>query len=638
MKKLIYSLTASSLFFILFACGGGGGSSGGVSSGVLSQTVQGVSTSTMTIGNAVNASGGVVLVWKQIRQFFANLENPLLKSAYAQSISSCGSATNAQLIGTQDSVKWSLMNLTTSTASSGGTAGCVIGFQDAGNYMVLATSGVTDTSGNNCDLVTIAKSTGTTACFTLDLSDRASTGNPLFLLGAYGFKWSRAQLTKNGNYFFIPFYTQRTNAAYVGFYRFDFTSSTPIGKIGYAEYGTQVSNCDGSPTVNNNNLLWTMGYWILENGNFTFDQFNVTACNDSLPNYAAGTSKYYYVDVNNTIDPLNAQKYLFDQHIVPTSYSGPDARGPYMIDNTNSPLGQWIQSSLIAGTPEYVNWQNATGNVWDFGGEVLSSASTSASDLSFYIVIGNSNGSMPNSCSKNGTMVYGVNSGINGNELIKVSIINGSVTYQDLGTTNIGSGWGSLPATDNIYASPDGFSLVSLHWTSNANNLYVTKISRQMSASACDVYTQVAPSVSVPVPDHVSNNISQVANGGFIANQLPFTYRAKDYVYLASFGSESWELNCSSTENGCQIPSDAQIWAYDKNTDSVSIVPIGQLTAATYFSTGTNANGLSNTLSSTLVDANGNKFWYSLTPTGVGHMVQLHSGFNPSNALVMGAN
>jgi hypothetical protein len=285
-----------------------------------------------------------------------------------------------------------------------------------------------------------------------------------------------------------------------------------------------------------------------------------------------------------------------------------------------------------------VTWQHATGNVWDFGGEVLSSASTSASDLSFYIVIGNSNGSIPNSCSTSGTMVYGANSGVNGNELIKVSIIDGSVTYQDLGTTNIGSGWGSLPTTDNIYVSTDGSSLVSLHWTSNANNLYVTKISRQMNASACDVYTQVAPSISVPVPADISNNISQVANGGFIANQLPFTYRAKDYVYLASFGSEGWQLNCSSSENGCQIPTDAQVWAYNKNTDSISTIPIGQLTGGTYFSTGTNSNGLSNNLSNTLVDTNGNKFWYSLTPTGIGHMIKFHSSFNPRNALVMGAN
>jgi hypothetical protein len=620
---------------ILIACGGGGGGSGGqtgasASPNVLLGTIPGVSSSTMTIGDATAASGDVRLVLlDKIFNLFKSFSNPFVRTAYAQSISACQNSSSNQLIGSQDLETWNIMNLGSEVSST--NSSCVTSFQDAGNYIVLATHGLTDSSGNICDLVVIEKSSGNTTCMNLALANRSSTGNPKFMMGANGYQWNTSQLTKNGNYFFIPFYTTQTNAAYVGFYRIDFTGNSPAGKIAYMEYGTQVYDCDGSPTVNGNNLLWTMGYWILENGNFTFDQFNVSQCSNSLPNFAAGISKYYYVDVNNSLDPLNTKKYLFDQHTVPVDYAGPDARGPYMIDNANSPLGQWIQKNL----------DNNAGNVWDFGGAIMSSASNSPSDLSFYVVIGGGNGSIPTACTNAGTSVYGVMTGMNGRQLIKVSIINGALIYQDYGTTNIGNGWGTLPTTDNVYLSDDGLNFITLHWTADAdNNLKVMKILRPLSSTACDTFTLVSPINNVLVPASLSGTLAKIEYHSLnLGPQLPYTYRAKDYVYMYGFGSASWMLNCSTSMNGCQIPSDAQVWAYNKSMDSVSVVPIVQLTGdVVYYSTGTSTTSSSNSVSNTLVDSDGINYWYSLGVNGINKMVKFPSGFKPSNGFIMGSN
>ena len=641
MRKALYVIAAVFLCVMLYACGGGGGGGGSAATGspVLLSSLVGVSASTMTVGDAASASGSTQLVLlEKIRTFFNSLSNPLISTAYAQSVTSCSSGK--QLIGSQDARTWSVMGLTAVASSS-----CVISYQDAGNYIVLATKGVTDSSGNVCDMVVVTKSSGATTCINLALPERANTGNPVFLLGTKAYSWNVAQLTNNGNYFLVGFNTKNTSAAYVGYARIDFTGNTPVAKIAYLEYGTQgVSDCDGTMSVNGHNILWTTGYWLQENGNFIFNQLNVTQCSGSLANFAAGTSKYYYVDVNNTVDPLNPVMYLFDQHNVPASIAGPDPQGPYMIDNVNSPLGSWIVGTLVPSNSSYVTWQNTVGTVWDWGGEVFPGGSTSPTDLSFYIVVGNSQGSMPNACATTGTSVYGVNTGVAGNELIKVTINNGRVSFQDYGATNIGTGWGALPTTDNVYLSNDGRTLSSLHWVADGNNnLKALKIARPLGVNACDAYTMVAPASNIQVPASVAGNISTLSSGGgsqfFNSNQLPYTYRAKDYIYMYSFGSAGWQLNCSASVNGCQIPADAQVWAYNKTNDTVSVVSIGALTGATtYYSTSTNSNPLSNKVSNTLVDGAAGKYWYSLSPAGVTKMIELSSGFDASYGFASGTN
>lgn len=610
---------------LIASCGGGGGggsSASGTEAGTtLVSSVQNISTSTMTVGNASAASGVTeIVLLDRVINFFKALTYPFVDTAFASNIGSCSSSTS-QLIGSQTLRSWSVMSLTTSSSSS-----CVNSFQDAGNYIVLATTGVTDSSGNICDLVVITKASGNTSCINLPLTNRGSTGNPLFLLGPNSFP--TAQLTANGNYFFVGFYTNNSSAAYIGFERIDFSGSSPSGSIAYLEYGTQVSQCMGTPSVNGHNLFWS-SYWAQENGNFTFDQFNPIQCSSSP---ATGISKYYYVDVNGTTDPLNPALYLFDQHTVTTS-------GAYEIDNSNSPLGVWIQS-LIAGNSTYQTWQNSAGTHWYFGAEVLPGGSTSVSDLSFYIVVGNGSGSLPNTCSTSGTNVYGTNSGINGNELIKVTISNSQVNFQDFGATNIGTGYGANPVTDNVYLTGGGQYLNSVHWTADTNsNLSVMKITRQLSASQCDSYSLVSPTTPLAVPTSLSGNISVVGNGNFVAHAYPFTYRSKDYIYMYSFNSNPGDPNCTST-SGCTIPGDAQIWAYNKSTDTITVVPITQLTGGgtIYYSTQTISNPLSNKISNTMIDASGNKYWSSIGTSGVQKLIQFPSGFNNTNGFSMGTN
>ena len=621
IKKIIFCSALISTLLVI-SCGGGGGegssSSGGTT--VLSSSLQGVSASTMTVGSAATTSGSTQVVWlDKLFEFFKTRGNPFISSAYAQSLSSCSDAK--QLIASQDSRTWSVMGLTTASTS----ASCVKSYQDAGNYFVLATIGVTDASGNTCDLVAVTKSSGATTCLTMPLANRASSGNPSFLLGSSAAQ--PAQLTVNGNYFLVGFYTNNSNAAYIGFESIDFTGNTPTGKVAYAEYGTQVSGCAGTPSVNGHNIFWS-SFWLQENGNFIFNQFNQTQCT-STPH--TGVSNYYYVDANNTTDPLSAVKYLFDQHTV-------TANGAYEIDNTTSPLGDWLIKTLVPSSQSYVTWQNTAGTTWEFGAEVLPGGSTSATDLSFYIVVGNANGSLPNSCSTTGTSVYGANSGINGNELIKVVISNGVVTFQDYGATNIGTGYGANPLTDNVYLTANGQKLVSVHWTDDGGNLKLMKITRQLTNSACDVYTKISPTTNVPIPASLVGKISTVGNGNFIASELPFTYRAKDYIYMYGFNSNPGDPNCV-LNSGCTIPPDAQIWAFNKSTDAISIVSLTQLTGSTtFFETSATSNPLSNKISNTMIDGAGNKYWYSMGTTGVEKMIKFSNSVDVTNGFISGTN
>ena len=623
--KTMKTLGIAVLIAILYACGGGGGggssasSAGGTS--ILTTTLQGVSSSTMTVGSATSASGSTqVVLLEKIRDFLKSFSNPLISTAYAQTVTTC--SADKQLIGSQDSRSWGVMGLTTASTSTS----CVANYQDAGNYIVLSTIGVTESSGNTCDLVVVAKATGKTTCISLPLANRLNTGNPKFLLGSGSAQ--PGQLSANGNYFLVGFNTTNSNAAYIGYESIDFTGNEPVGKIAYLEYGTQVSECAGTASVNRHNIFWS-SFWLQENGNFIFNQFNQTQCT-STPH--TGVSKYYYVDVNNTADPLNAAMYLFDQHNVTTN-------GAYEIDNTTSPLGGWLINTLVPSNQAYVTWQNTAGTTWEFGAEVLPGGSNSATDLSFYIIAGNANGSLPNSCSTAaGTSVYGTNTGINGNELIKVVISNGLVTFQDYGATNIGTGYGANPTTDNAYLASDGQSLVSVHWTSDNNNLKVMKLSRQLSSSACDVYTKIAPATNMTVPTSLAGNIATVGSGNFVAHSLPFTYRAKDYIYLYGFNSNAGDPNCTST-SGCLIPTDAQVWAFNKVTDAITVVPLTQLTGSTtYYSSGTTTNPLSNKVSNTLIDGAGNKYWFALGTTGITRMIEFSHGFNMSNGFVSGTN
>ena len=516
------------------------------------------------------------------------------------------------LIGAQDSKSWVTLALT--TASNLPT--CVSGFQDAGKYIVFATIGVSDNSGNICDLVVVTKLNGNTSCINLSLANRNLTGNPTFLLSSTGYlSGANGQLSANGKYFLTGFYTTKNDAAYIGFELLDFTGSTPVGKIVYEEYGTQVSNCAGTPSVNSHNIFWS-SYWLQENSNFVMTQFNVSQCS-ATP--ATGSSKFYYIDSNNTTDPLNPIKYLFNINDVASSNG-------YGI-NATSPLNIW----LAANIPSVNNWQ--------FGSEILPGGSTSASDLSFYIVVGGAAGGASNNCTTGtGTSVYGVGSGINGQQLIKVVISNGNVSFQDYGSTNIGTGYGANPLTDNVYLTNDGLNLVSVHWTDDNGTMKLMQINRQLNASSCDVYKMLAPPNIVITPASLIGKIATVGSGNFIAHSFPYTYRSKDYIYMYGFNSNPGDPDCTAT-SGCQITTDTQIWAFNKTTNAISSVPITQLKGSTtFYSTETISNPLSNNITNTLLDSAGNKYWISLNTTGISNLIQFPSSFGITNGFISGSN
>ncbi len=611
MSRTIKLAITSVAFIFIVSCGGGSG--GGTANGgstSLTTSIQNVSSSTMTVGNSNSANGSIqIVLLNSFRNLLKSFGNSLIKSAFAQSVSSCQNANNSQLIGSQDSKSWTVMGLTTSTSSPS----CVTGFQDAGNYLVLAVNGVTNGSNNICDLVVITKSNGNTTCINLPLPNRNLTGNPSFVLSAAGYlTGATGQLSANGNYFLTGFYTNNSSSAYIGYELLDFTGPSPSGKLVYAEYGTQVSNCDGTPSVNGHNIFWS-SFWLQENANFVFNQFNVTQCSVTP---ATGISKFYYVDSNNTTDPLNPVKYLFNVNAV-TSTDG------YGIDTT-SPLATWLNTNIPSGSN------------WHFGSEILPGGSTSTLDLSFYIVTG---GGVNNNCTTGtGTSVYGVGTGINGQELLKVVINNGNVTFQDYGATNIGTGFGANPLTDNAYLTSDGQNLVSVHWTDDNGSMKVMQITRALNATACDSYSKISPPSSVNTPVSLSGQISTVDNGNFVARSFPFTYRSKDYIYLYGFNSNPGDPSCTST-NGCKVNSDTQIWAFNKSSNSISIVSINQLIGlTTFYSTETISNPLSNKVTNTLLDSSGNKYWVSINPTGITKMIKFPSSFDISKGFISGSN
>lgn len=107
---------------------------------------------------------------------------------------------------------------------------------------------------------------------------------------------------------------------------------------------------------------------------------------------------------------------------------------------------------------------------------------------------------------------------------------------------------------------------------------------------------------------------------------------------MFGFNANPGDPNCVAT-SGCSIGTDAQIWAYNKSTDAISVIPISQLTSSTsYYAVSTVSNPLSNKVSNTLVDGAGNKYWYSLGTNGIGKMIKFQSSFDISNGFISGTN
>ncbi|MDE1892664.1 MAG: hypothetical protein KGI13_09260, partial [Betaproteobacteria bacterium] len=444
-KKLLILL----FMFLLSSCGGGGGggssSSASGSSTTLASSVGSLSNYQVTAGNTLSLNGSTTLSFNSIfRIILAKFNDGIISSARA-SVSSCSSSG---LVATSDNQNWSLIGLSSSTS----TPACVSQIQDAGNYLVLAVSGVTDSSGNACDLAVIAKSTGNTTCITVPLANRATSGAPIFFLDPSNAQ-TPGQLTLNGNYFFVGFYTaSNVSSAYEGFLRLDFTGAVPTASIAYLSYGS--ADPQNSQRINGESIFWAP-YYPMENGDLMFTQFNLTGSASAVPQI--GIVQTYYVVVNPSLsDPTTAVKALVNQTTT-TSSDG------YSIDLTNSPIAPIV--TPLAGDITQIHYNN----------DAYPDPSASATVHSFYINVGTNSSTYQPACVNQ--------NGANTSTLLLKGVVstNGTLTFTNYGGSNLGNGLGANSLSNDV--TPDGNgNLVTLLWKATSPTSFtVTKYIRPLA-------------------------------------------------------------------------------------------------------------------------------------------------------------
>lgn len=274
------------LAMTLVSCGGGGGSSSSANL-TLASNIGSLSGQHLALGNPDQLTKtSLVSQWLDHldwKRWGTRLTDLLMGSAIAQQIS-VATCANTTLMGTLDAINWSPVLL---TADPKKTA-CINQMQDAGKFLVLKASNVTNTAGEVCDLITIAKSTGNTSCIRLPIPNRALSGAPQFNLGLDLQQWNRqGQLSANGNFFFIGFLgTENRSASYSGFLRLDLTGASPRTSFAYYEAGPQ-STVDWSSNSHHN--FWG-SFWPQNNGDFVFTQS--TPYNASM---SSGKVDHYHV-------------------------------------------------------------------------------------------------------------------------------------------------------------------------------------------------------------------------------------------------------------------------------------------------------------------------------------------------------
>jgi len=537
-KKLLILL----FVFLLSSCGGGGG--GGstttqTSPQQLNQNIGATTNSHLTIGTSGSLSGGKVIASNSFFQpnifnFFKKLFPSSV--AYAQTVTNCSS----NLMSSSSMTSWNLIGLTSASSSNS----CVTGVQDAGSYVVLAVTNITDANGNNCDLVTINKSTGDTTCITLNLPNRSLTGNPSFFLDPASGQ-TPGQLTYNGKYFFAGFYTNVNNQNdYVGFIRLDFTGTTPTVVIPFMEYGTSADGY-GVAMANNHNYFFAH-FWGLENGDIILNQF--TSNNGSSSSPAQGVMLTQYVVTNPSLqDPTQAQVITINQ----TTWT---ASNSYNIDINQSPLATSLLQQL-----SQINVSDVTQITYNNFG--LSNPSNSSTH-DFYFMVG-TNSSSYQPCGTNTLLVHAT-----------IDTTNSSVIFQNLGGTAVNeAGLGVNSTTDGIIPSSDGSSFYSFQWSAHSpsdGKFDLVRYSRTLTANQCAtsqiVYTGSQNSLSW------TGNLSSVQY-----------IRAANAMYMQDFNYNPYAGGSCVTTLGCPLQNNATVLIYDLSSGTVTAPSLTTLNGGSFY-------------------------------------------------------
>ena len=589
------------LIMSLAACGGGGGSTPG--SLTLAPNIGSLSSQHLALADPTQLKQTSLLSqWLdpvKWRRWGTQLASLFMGSAHAQQIT-VANCVNTTLIGTTDAVHWSPVLL---TANPKQTA-CINQMQDAGAFLVLKASNITNTAGALCDLITIAKDTGDTSCIRLDIPNRAVVGAPQFNLGIDLQQWNRqGQLSANGHYFFIGFLgTGNRAASYSGFLRLDLTGATPIPSLAYYETGIQ-STADWS--INGHHNFWA-SFWPQNNGDLIFAQY--TPENGSM---SSGTVDHYHVIYEPQLtDPMLIKKALFN-----SNYSSAEPEiGGYKIVPATSPLAAWIQSRY-----------NNVGNMF-FDSEVLPDPDSTAGRHTFYI-IANASNIQAQACPLSDRL------------LVKISTdpVTMQVSYEDLGSTGLGNGWGSTPGTTDIMIDPnDSSHLVTITaraTVSGGNTLTVDRLTRQLSASPCDNTSAI--STSIVASTEISNNSQSQMNLSSFVNET------RSYLFMRSVNNnpdDNDPANQCLASQGCLIDASSLFLVYDKVANAVSNVDISLLNNGQYRLKSAVSSITSDKVYLILHRSTSSTTVYAeLTKEGVRNLIELPTGINLQSIIVSGS-
>lgn len=586
-KILVKALGCGFMVGALASCGGGGGGSTTTSGGATNESTQltasvgDLTGYQLTAGNAADLSGSTTIAFGgAVKTILAKLNNFFISTAKAQSISACSSSG---LNGTSNKQQWNLIGLSTSKT----TPACVSQIQDAGKYLVLQASGVTDSSGNACDLVTISKSSGATTCLRLSLPNRASVGSPIFYLDPSNGQ-RPGQLTLNGKYFFAGFYTKSNSSPeYTGFARLDFTGATPTVSVPYASYG--VCSSIDCTRLNSQDIFWAP-YYPMENGDLMFTQFNLTGNANVVPNI--GIVQTYYVVANTALaDPTQAVKALINQTVT-TPTDG------YSIDMSNSPLGAFV-APLNGGATEA-----------HYNNDAFSDPAASATNHSFFLNV-NTNASAL-SCGTSTLLIRGIVSSA------------GVLSLTNYGGSNLGNGLGANALSNDVTPDSSG-NLFTLLWQATSSTAYtVTKYTRPLTQGICGtsqvVYTGTSTGLTV----------------GNISIQ---TIRSANTVYMQNFPYWKEAGGSCQLTLGCPLASKIAL-GYDLATGTVTPILLSPLNGSQYYVYGEYSASTADRLYFKINDNSTTPpsvVTAQLTPTGFQNIIKFKSGVAVPSSVVNGA-
>ena len=541
----------------------------------------------LTAGNAENLNK-IVSAKSGFSEFLQKISNLILPQAHA-TIQACSTFVGHSGIENQS---WDVINL----VQTGTQTACVQQAQDAGRYVVLAPQNLQQSDGSPCDLVTIEKTSGNTTCIYLPLPNRATTGNPFFHLGIESNNFP-GQLSLNGNYFFVSFYTGTWpygNPGYVGHLRLDFTSAIPNSLITQLYYGTiGLFNAVQEVTVESGKTYSIFSELLpTENGDYIYTKTDQTdkSKNSSGVNIAL-VRDYTYV----VVDSLQSDPSLQKTVLYIRSLNGADA-STYGININDSPVGLWWKTQMQLDVADM-----------SYGGQIIPNptiASSSSELRNFYFAIFPVNYSDP-------ICRYQID------QIIKATIVTatGEISFERIGPFGLGNGAGTHRLTDDIFLSSDLSTYFSLYISANppSGELSMLKRTNALSSSSC-------PYIETTIH-------SEPYSAGTISPQNgSFSYETGEGVFLLNnSGGQYGDANgygfaCDWNFDGCQFTSTSVILYYDKLNGTVTSVPLTPFNSIDYsLSIFIIASSItSDRLNVQILDATTRQLKYTadLTPTG----------------------